>query len=60
MKAGLPKVVTPMVTEVVTPDPMVTRNQPGPGKAKRDRAEYMRAYRTNRKLRSEKKVTPRT
>ena len=49
IKPGLPKVVTPMVT----PGPMVTRNQPGTGKAKRDRAEYMRAYRANRKLRSD-------
>ena len=49
-KMVTPKVVTPMVT-VVTPDPMVTKSDNLTSStarktaAKRDRAEYMRAYR---------------
>ena len=48
-----PKVVTPPGGPVVTPLPKVVTHQPG--EPKRDRAAYMRAYRTNRKSRSGKK-----
>ncbi len=47
------KVVTPPGGPVVTPLPKVVTHQPG--EPKRDRAAYMRAYRTNRKSRSGKK-----
>ena len=45
-QAAPPKVVTPKVTPVVTPPPVVT-HKTGSG-AKRDRAKYMRAYRAKK------------